>query len=249
METVLKMKQIWVFSVYAMFVIALLGYLTPQAYANELSKICKIPSSAITYKSETRASTDAISLYTVSVADMGSVRAASQALEVDFPNPGSSIQFFYLNPGIELKPELKAERDEEIGMVGCLRYVDERGKNLVLPQEFGNETGVDPQVVDAFTVQLSHGIGKTMVLIVRWNGDIPALETRGYLYNTMFFSARDFANAKGVGWGALDSFETKFSDISEGFEGVLEGKKVAYPYKTREAVIEHLKKLGYLAKS
>ncbi|MGD9665032.1 MAG: hypothetical protein AB7U34_07490 [Novosphingobium sp.] len=178
----------------------------------------------------------AIEFQRAQVQGMPNVVAASAVQHVDFLQPDSRLQFFYLRPKNDNDP---------LAMVGCLHYTNAQGQALTRRQDFYSEGGRLPVIAALFGAKLSKGLGPTLFLVLKWDVELSAIGTSGNLYETVAFGLPDASTASG--WKEHVDLEKKIDNLG-GFDGTREGKQVNYPYKGKASVLKRLRALGYIGK-
>lgn len=169
-----------------------------------------------------------------------SISAVSATLPIDFPAAQSSVRFFYLQDNYGKYPDFGT-------LVGCL-YFHMHGNSYVLANTYGPEGNSTPIVAAMFTLNLTHGIGQTLFVVIRW--DIENAVASGTSY--------DLHAYYGVGNAIKKNSESNWDNFEHsGFVGrvfgnnnwVLTGGETVqsvHAYTDKASIVKRLKQLGYL---
>ncbi|RAP58164.1 hypothetical protein BTJ49_04055 [Oleiagrimonas sp. MCCC 1A03011] len=198
-------------------------------------KLCSLDRHAVTELGRVRAWSPAIEFQRAQVQGMPNVFAASTVQHVDFPQPGSGLQFFYVRP--------QDDSGDGPTLVGCLHYTDAQGQARTRRQDFDSEGGEPPVIAVLFSAKLDKGLGPTLFLVLKWHSELSAIGTEGAIYQTQAFGLPDAGTASG--WKEYADLEQKIDNLG-GFDGTREGKSVTYPYQDKSSVLKRLHALGYL---
>ncbi len=221
-----------------LLLLVLAGFCGGGAWAHSPGDVCGVDGNAVTYLGRVREWSPAIEFQRVRVAGMKDVFAASRAQRVDFPQAGAQLQFFYVRP--------QDDSGDGPMLVGCLHYTDAQGRSRTSSQEFDSEGGEQPVIAAMLTAKLSKGQGNTLLLILKWESELSAIGTEGYLYRIQAFGMTEGqAQGGSSGWNERTDLEQKIDNLG-GFDGTREGKQVTYPYKDKESLIRRLRALGYM---
>ena len=152
----------------------------------------------------------------------------SEPVRLDFPTPGSIVQF--LGPGcgadqsaVHVYAITPQEKSLTSAFIGAIE----------LPG------GDAPSVASAFLANADKDADPELFLIVRTDVRHPGLRTEGDLYSVYVF---DMVAKSPLRIVHMESLE---GALGVGLDGVLEGRRVSYPYKDARSVREYLKKHGH----
>ncbi len=199
-----------------------------QAWALDLDNLCKLNPHAMTELGPADSLSDiqdsAIEFKGVQVQSMPDVYAVSAPLSVDFPRPGSRLQFFYTDA---------SERQDAPLLVGCLHYTDAQGQTRIRHNDFGSEGGSPPSIAVLYAANLAKGMGPTLFLVLKWPTEAHfSGDASGWLYELDAFGKLE-AKAD-TDWNELLDLEKKIGD-QYGLNGIREGRRVTIPTRTRRA--------------
>lgn len=195
-------------------------------------EMCRAVKNA-TYDGVYRLPGSAFNVYRASVTGMDDIRGVSMPAKSDFPAPGSTMQFVYVMP--------PPDENSDPYLLGCLHTTD----GHTYTNTIDTEGGMSPVVTSVFNIEMTHGLGEALVMIVRWEtaSALSSIDTSGYLYEVRVYGK----DMSGNDWNELGYIDSKFNGNTS-LDGKVEGKKSVYPYTNKERVMKRLHELGYIDK-
>lgn len=221
--------------------LALLVLFSTAVSAEPPASVCNVPESDTAYvgKETVGFFASKIPVWRVRVNGMENVRFGTQTLNVDYPSKASRLRFFYVRE--------PAESDYGFApMVGCL-YTSVGGEQRTFAGTFDMLGNSSAEVAAVFTLQLGHGVGNALFIILSWEIDNPGVAESGYSYSVYAYGGKGTSDRTGLERFELIDLEDKAFGLAGGVVGVQDnGKKLTYPYTDEASVVKRLRAMGYL---